>query len=471
MGSLGSVQKSFRFRLHPGERRIILATGDIVMAVLALLISIYMWGQKDWLDFSKALIINRIPPWFFTLPVIWILLNVEMYDIRRAGRRAETVKGISISAGVSLVLYMFVFFLSEPNSLPRRGVASFIVASSLLMLFWRFFYIQVFTAPDFMRRVLIVGAGRAGSTLVHVIRESWPPPFFLVGLIDDDAEKVGCSIEGASVLGNSSELPRIIDEMKITDLIFAITGEMCDDMFQAIMQAEEDGIEVTTMPIYYEYLLGRVPIFLMRSDWVLRSFVDEARAGGLYEMSKRLLDIMGGLVGVLFMGLITPFLGLLILLESGWPIFYTQSRMGKNGKEYWIIKFRTMREAFDADGKLLPDKDRITRVGWFLRRTHMDELPQFINVLRGEMSLVGPRAEISHLVNKLQAEVPFYRARLLVKPGITGWAQVNYGYASTIEETAIKLEYDLFYIKHRNLLLDFVIALRTVGTVIGFRGQ
>ncbi|MBE0695415.1 MAG: hypothetical protein IH586_00675, partial [Anaerolineaceae bacterium] len=283
MSSLGSVQKSFRFRLHPGERRIILATGDIVMAILALLISIYMWGQKDWLDFSKALLIDRIPPWFFSLPVIWILLNVEMYDIRRAGRRSETIKGILVSAGVSLILYMFVFFLSEPNSLPRRGVAAFIVASSLLMLIWRFVYIQVFTAQDFMRRVLIVGAGRAGSTLIHVIRESWPPPFFLVGLIDDDVEKIGCTIEGAPILGSSSDLSRIIDEMKVTDLIFAITGEMCDDMFRAIMQAEEDGIEVTTMPIYYEYLLGRVPIFLMRSDWILRSFVDEARAGGLYE--------------------------------------------------------------------------------------------------------------------------------------------------------------------------------------------
>jgi exopolysaccharide biosynthesis polyprenyl glycosylphosphotransferase len=399
------------------------------------------------------------------------LLNIEMYDIRRAGRRSETVKGILISAGVSLVLYMFVFFLSDPNSLPRRGVAAFIVASSLLMLLWRMIYIQVFTAPDFMRRVLIVGAGRAGTTLVHVIRESWPPPFFLVGLIDDDPQKVGCAIEGASILGSSIDLLKIINDHKVTDLIFAITGEMCDEMFQAIMQAEEEGIDITTMPIYYEYLLGRVPIFLMRSDWVLRSFVDEARAGGLYELSKRLLDISGGLLGVAFLALLTPFLGLLILLESGRPVFYTQSRMGKNGKEYWIIKFRTMRDAVDAEGKLLPDKDRITRIGWFLRRTHMDELPQFINVLRGEMSLVGPRAEISHLVNRLQAEVPFYRARLLVKPGITGWAQVNYGYASTIEETAIKLEYDLYYIKHRNLLLDFVIALRTVGTVIGFRGQ
>ncbi len=470
MGALGTAQKSFRFRLHPGERRVILATGDLLMAVVALVISIYVWGQQDWLEFSWALVIQRVPPWFFLLPVLWMVLNVEMYDVRRAGNRVETAKGIAVSAGVSLVLYMFVFFLSD-SPLPRRGVAAFIIASAALMFAWRFFYIQVFTAPGFMRRVLIVGAGRAGTTLVKVIRESWPPPFFLVGLIDDDPMKLGCTIDSALVLGTSRDLLKIVDEQKVTDLIFAITGELCDDMFQALMHAEEEGIEVTTMPIYYEYLLGRVPIQLMPSDWILRSFVDEARAGGIYELTKRLLDIVGGLIGVIFLGIITPFIGALILIESGRPVFYTQSRLGKNGREYWIIKFRTMREAYDEFGELLPDKERITKVGWFLRRTHMDELPQLINVLRGEMSFIGPRAEISHLVNKLQAQVPFYRARLLVKPGITGWAQVNYGYASTVEETSIKLEYDLYYIKHRSMMLDFVIALRTVGTVVGFRGQ
>lgn len=471
MGSIGSSQRPFQLRLHHGERKVILAAGDAVMAVVALLISIYIWGQKDWLDFSIDLLIKRIPSWFFLLPIIWLILNVEMYDIHRAGRRLDTVKGVAVSAGVSLILYMFVFFLSDPNSLPRRGVASFIVAASLLMIIWRFIYIRIFTAPDFMRRVLIIGAGRSGATLAKVVKETWPPPFYLVGFIDDDEIKVGTSVESWPILGTSRELLQIVDERMVTDLVFAITGEMCDDMFQAMMQAEEQGIEVTTMPVMYETLLGRVPIFLMRSDWLLRSFVDQARVGGLYEISKRLIDIMAGLIGVVGLVFLTPFLGLLILLESGRPVFYTQSRLGKSGREYSIIKFRTMRESFDQNGKLLPDKERITKIGWFLRKTHMDELPQFVNVLRGEMSLIGPRAEISQLVNKLQAQVPFYRARLLVKPGITGWAQVNYGYAATVEETAVKLEYDLYYIKHRNLILDFIIALRTVGTVVGFRGQ
>jgi exopolysaccharide biosynthesis polyprenyl glycosylphosphotransferase len=471
MGSISSAQKSFQFRLHPGERRIILLIGDILMASLALLAALYFWGREDWLSFSPEFLQERIDTWIFFLPIIWIILNVEMYDIRRAGRKGETIKGVAIAAAASLFLYFFVFFLSEPGSLPRFGVAVFIVASSVLTVVWRFTYIKIFTAPEFMRRVLIVGAGRAGTVLVQTIRECWPTPFYIVGLIDDDPLKHGTCIEELPILGGSRDLLAIIETQNVTDLIFSISGEMKDEMFQALMQAEEKGIDMTTMPMVYEELLGRVPIFLLRSDWILRSFVDQARADGLYELSKRLVDIVGGAVGVLLLGIASPFIALAILLESGRPVIFTQSRLGKNGKEYQIIKFRTMRIAYDKNGKLLPDKDRITRVGRILRKSRLDEVPQFVNVLRGEMSLVGPRAEITQLVNNLQDKVPFYRARLLVKPGITGWAQVNFGYAATVEETGIKLEYDLYYIKHRNLLLDFVILLRTVGTVIGFRGQ
>ncbi len=472
MGSIIPNSKSRQFRLRPGERRIILLLGDAVVAAGALFVALYLWGRLDWLGPSFVpLIGERIPTWFFFLPVAWMIINIEMYDIRRAGHRSDTLRGIAVTSAVSLAIYMVVFFISDPKTLPRRGVATFIVAAAVLMVCWRFLYIKVFTTPEFMRRVLIVGAGRAGTTLVQVIKEIWPPPFFLVGLIDDDPYKRGTCVEGYPVLGASQQMLEIIEREKATDLIFAITGDMEDGMFQAMLQAEEEGVEVTTMPMVYEDLLGRVPIALLRSDWILRSFVDQARANGLYELGKRLMDLIGGLIGVFGVVLITPFLGLLILLESGWPIFYYQGRLGKHGKEYKIIKFRSMREAYDKNGKPLPDKERITKVGWFLRKTHMDESPQFLNVLRGEMSLVGPRAEISQLVTELQTKVPFYRARLLVKPGITGWAQVNFSYAATVEETAVKLEYDLYYIKHRNLLLDCIILLRTVGTVVGFRGQ
>lgn len=172
--------------------------------------------------------------------------------------------------------------------------------------------------------------------------------------------------------------------------------------------------------------------------------------------------------------LLMPFAAVAIWLDDGLPIFYTQFRAGKGSQPYKILKLRTMRR--DAEAAGVPqwareDDARATRVGRLLRKSHLDELPQFINVLRGEMSLVGPRSERPELMGVFQQSVPFYRARLLVKPGITGWAQVNFGYASDIEETTIKLEYDLYYIKHRGLLLDLIIMLRTPATVFGFRGR
>jgi lipopolysaccharide/colanic/teichoic acid biosynthesis glycosyltransferase len=276
------------------------------------------------------------------------------------------------------------------------------------------------------------------------------------------------------VLAGCSQLLEIAGEQGITDILVAISGEMRGETFRILLDAQELGVEITRMGVAYEELLGRVPIRQLEADWILRSFVDQNRAGGFYEFGKRMLDILGGLIFGLFTLLVLPFVGLAILIESGRPIFYSQVRAGKGAQRYKIIKFRTMRQDAEADG--IPqwaseDDERATRVGRILRRTHLDELPQFINVLKGEMSLVGPRAERPELMAMFQEHVPFYRGRLLVKPGITGWAQVNYGYAATIEETVVKLEYDLYYIKNRNLLLDLMILLRTPATMFGFRGQ
>jgi len=296
----------------------------------------------------------------------------------------------------------------------------------------------------------------------------------LVAYIDDDPEKVGKDVEGFRILGGSNKLLRFIDEMNITDVVVSITGEMLGETFQTLLDVQERGVEIIRMATLYEELLGRVPIHHLESDWIIRSFVDEARSGSFFEIGKRLLDIIGSLLGLLILVILLPFLAIVIVLDSGWPIFYRQERLGRGGKEFQIIKFRTMRQDAEKEGKpqMAGENDpRITRVGNFMRATRLDEIPQFWNVLRGEMSIVGPRAERAQWVATFQQEIPFYRARLLVKPGITGWAQINYGYASTVEDTAVKLEYDLFYIKHRSVAMDLVIILRTVSTVLGRRGR
>jgi lipopolysaccharide/colanic/teichoic acid biosynthesis glycosyltransferase len=198
------------------------------------------------------------------------------------------------------------------------------------------------------------------------------------------------------------------------------------------------------------------------------------RVSGAYELSKRLTDIFGGLVGVAFYLLTFPFIAVAIVLESGFPILYTQDRSGKGGRVFRIYKYRSMYQSVEADAeiKLAEVNDpRITRVGNFLRKSRIDEMPQFWSVLTGEISLVGPRAEQPKLVAEFQKKIPFYRARLLVKPGLTGWAQINYGYVASVKETFVKLEYDLYYIKHRSLGMDINIILRTIGTVLRRTGR
>jgi exopolysaccharide biosynthesis polyprenyl glycosylphosphotransferase len=462
--------------MRPRERTVLLLVGDALMACVALVGALYFWASRpgEWLKPSSEFLQTRPQFWFYLLPLVWIGMMVELYDIRRANRRVETVRGIAMAAVFCLAIYLPLYFLLPAGTLPRYGVGAFILLAVILTLIWRLIYISIFTAPSFMRRVLIIGAGKAGTSLLRILDDLWPPPFYIVGLIDDDPQKHGSKIGGFSVLGSCDELVKIINDEYVSDLIFAISGEMSGEMFQAILDAQEQGVDVTTMQVVYEETLGRVPIFHLDADWILRSFVDQARASGMYEAGKRTMDLIGGIIGSLATAVLFPFIAVAIALDTGFPIFFLQNRLGKNGKTYQIIKFRTMIKDSEKGGEVrvtAEHDNRITRVGRLLRRSHIDEMPQFFNVLRGEMSLVGPRAERSELVVELQENIPFYRARLLVKPGITGWAQVNFGYAATVEDTAIKLEYDLYYIKHRNILMDTVILLRTVGTVIGLRGQ
>jgi exopolysaccharide biosynthesis polyprenyl glycosylphosphotransferase len=457
------------------ERRTLLVLGDFIVGVIALIPALAFWAASaDWLGFSIEFLTERVPAWFYALPLFWLVLLVELYDNHRATNRRETVRGIAFAALVGLILYSLVYITSPPKSLPRRGVAAFLVGASVLTLVWRLIYIRVFTLPQFLRRVLLVGGGKAGHNILQVINSLNPPPFYIVGVVDDDPQKVGTQIEGYDVLGDSSRLLEIVSQEQVSDIMVAISGEMLGSTFQTLLDAQELGIEITRMPVVYEELQSRVPIQLLEADWILRSFVDESRVSGFYQFGKRVMDIGGGIIGVLLFLTLLPFVSLAILIETGLPIIYSQTRLGRGGQEYRILKFRTMVQDAEADGKpkwAEEDDERATQVGRFLRRTHLDEVPQFINVLRGEMSLVGPRSERPELVEHFQQYVPFYRARLLVKPGITGWAQINFGYAATIDETIMKLEYDLYYIKHRNLILDLVILLRTPGTMFSMKGQ
>ena len=474
-----------RLRLRPSEHRGLLFIGDLLMSVASVFAAIYTWREyQRYLlvaDELKPKVIEQlmqninIPVWFYLLPLAWLLLMIELYEPHTAANWRRTIRGIAIAAFVGLVIYSLVFIIREdPNSLPRIGVGAFLLYASLMSLLWRSLYIRFYTSSGQLRRILVVGAGKAGQTLAEVFLSQVPPPFNLVGFIDDDPQKLGKSVFDFPIISQSFELLDIIEEQRISDIIVAISGTMQGTTFQTILDAQEQGVEVSRMPTIYEELTGRVPIHHLESDWVIRSFTDQARVSGMYLLLKRLIDILGGLTGLAIFSILFPFTALATLIDSGLPIFYSQIRSGKGGQVFKIYKFRTMRQDAEADGQArLAEKNdpRVTVVGNFLRRMRLDEFPQFWNVLRGEVSLVGPRAERPELVDTFQKQIPFYRARLLVKPGLTGWAQINYGYVSTVGDTAVKLEYDLYYIKHRTLGMDLNIIIRTIGTMLSGKGR
>jgi exopolysaccharide biosynthesis polyprenyl glycosylphosphotransferase len=393
---------------------------------------------------------------------------VESYEMHTAGNWRKTLRGIAVAPLVGLLVYSLLFTINlDPNSLPRIAVGAFLVLASFLTLGWRAIYIRLYTSSGLMRRVLIVGRAKL-AILSQIFTANSTRRLLLIGFIDDDLRQRNKSYYGFAVLGTSEHLLDIVEDYRISDIVVAINGEIKGETFQTILDVQERGVEVTRMPIMYEELTQRVPIEHLESDWVIRSFVDQVRVSGTYELSKRLMDILGGLLELDLLHYF-PLHSDCHFLGNWLSHFLFPARLGKGGSVFRIYKFRTMKQDAEADGEAkaaVENDPRVTRVGNFLRKTRLDEMPQFLSVLRGEMSLVGPRAERPNLVAEYQKQIPFYRARLLVKPGLTGWAQINYGYVATIRETVVKLEYDLYYIKHRTLNMDFNIVLRTIGTVI-----
>jgi exopolysaccharide biosynthesis polyprenyl glycosylphosphotransferase len=253
-----------------------------------------------------------------------------------------------------------------------------------------------------------------------------------------------------------------------------MTGEVSGGTFKALIQSLAQGISVVRMTSLFEQVTGRVPITHLDAESMVASFVDKVRPNNWFYFWKRTLDLTGAVIGLMAVLILLPVIAIVIAVESSGSVLYRQTRLGKQGLPFQIVKFRTMVADAEGDGQprwAHPDDKRVTRLGRFLRRSRVDEIPQLWNVLKGEMSLVGPRPERPEFISTLEKKIPFYRARLVVKPGITGWAQINFRYGSTVNDAAVKLEYDLYYVKHQSIWLDLLIMARTAGVIIGMAGR
>jgi exopolysaccharide biosynthesis polyprenyl glycosylphosphotransferase len=384
------------------------------------------------------------------------------------------VRGLLMTTGLALGTYLIAFFFAPRGLLPRLFILYFIAGALAFCLSWRLLYIGVFFSPYFQRRVLVVGAGWAGETIVRAVTKSQPRQYVVVGLIDDDHHKHGQVVGGVPVLGGCENLLTAIQSNQVSEVVLAISGEIQGATFKALLDCQAHGVPVVRMASLYEQITGYVPLEHLDADWVITSFMDRAHSSRWSQLAQRGLDIAIALVGLLGLGVFGPLIAAAIWLDSPGPILYRQTRLGQGGRPFELLKFRTMVPNAEADGQARwasHDDERVTRVGRFLRRTRLDEAPQFWNILKGEMGLAGPRPERPEFISALERHIPFYRARLMVKPGLTGWAQVNFGYGDSIEDMFVKLQYDLYYIKHRSLWLDLQILIRTVAVVLRFQGQ
>jgi lipopolysaccharide/colanic/teichoic acid biosynthesis glycosyltransferase len=242
---------------------------------------------------------------------------------------------------------------------------------------------------------------------------------------------------------------------------------------EVLLDCRELGLRVSSLASIYERLSGRLPVDYARYDSQLLLSPADTPAFRLYQATKRALDVLIGIVGILVLGLLIPFVALANVLSSPGPLFYRQERLGKGGRPFTVLKFRSMVRDAEKYGAVWAGKNdpRITPIGRFMRKVRLDEVPQFINVLRGEMSFIGPRPERPHFVGQLSRAFPLYRARHAVKPGITGWAQVHHEYGDSTEDARVKLELDLYYVKNAGFYLDLLTVLHTVRIVVGFKGQ
>jgi len=467
------------------DRRLILAIIDLVALNGGFLLSLAF--RPDY-ELNWKLVIDH-PVWFFLLTGLWFFWGYlfQIYDLEKACRFTTAFFPVLSVGFLTLGTFTLVPYLAPllPPSRSPLFITLFVPVVGLLV--GRGVYLLVFRQSIFRRKVLILGAGGAGRTICQVFQEHGQTIYEVVGFIDDDPEKFGKLVtfnhqgrgelqdQKASfpVLGSSSQLLEIVAARGVTMIVLSITHDISGELYQVLTDCLQQEVEVVPMPLLHEQLTGKVPVEHIGNHWSVAMPLEQPGTQLIWHAGKRIFDIILSSLGLLLLGLLFPFITLAIRLDSAGPILYTQKRMGRHGKQIRVFKFRSMVEDAEKDRAVWAkvNDSRVTRVGRVLRRTHVDEFPQFWNIFKGEMSVVGPRPERPEFVNELAEEIPFYRVRLAVKPGMAGWALIHQGYGASKDDSLIKLQYDLYYIKHQSFWLDFYILWRTVIDAVTLRGR
>ena len=371
---------------------------------------------------------------------------------------------------VALPLAYVIFGLLPTQLVSHEAVQFSVMAGVSALVLRRVYVSQRTAAPSARTRILIFGAGQAARVVGNTLRSA-DPNAHIVGYVAGPNESE-TAVPAGELLNSSGSLTETAISLGVDEIVVALTERRSGSMpLRQLLDCKLSGVKVHDLNTHFEKTLGQIRIDYLSASWLI--FGDGFNQGALRTMVKRTFDIVCSTLLFVAAAPIMAVTALLIRLESRGPILYRQERVGQNGRPFLVAKFRSMRTDAEQDGKprwASANDDRITRVGQVIRRLRIDELPQIFNVLKGEMSLVGPRPERPYFVDQLTQKIPFYAVRHSVKPGVTGWAQVRYAYGATVEDSQAKLQFDLYYVKNHTLFLDLVVLLETVGVVLTGKG-
>ena len=470
-------QTQKRRHSSPKMLQAVLIVVDNVLFVVALVIALLIYPYFHLTTTS----VRSIGGW--DVQLTWIYLSFFLWCISaRFAQAQELTSAVSRVKSITSVLFalslMALFWMAFAFPFIHSGnisfailLPSFLIVASLLLSIWRIVFAEIIILPCFRSRAVILGANVAGTLLAKELQQVARSRIILLGYIHEGSDERQ-EADSVPLLGGKDVLRRLVENGDIDSIITAINHDLHPDLFHCAIEAAQQGIAVTPMTVVYERVCGKIPVEHIGDQWYAL-LPSENTTSSLYACWHKAMDIVFGLLGIIVLLFLLPLLALLIFLDSPGPIFYHQERLGYKGKKFYIHKFRSMYPSAERIGQAVWAKGgdtRVTRIGRFLRATHLDELPQVFNVWCGEMSLIGPRPERQEFVVELEKTIPYYRYRLLVTPGITGWAQVKYSYTHTEQDALVKSQYDLFYIRHQSLMLDVSILLRTVTEVLFHRG-
>ena len=455
-------------------RSFVLVAGETALLAAAVVVSsVLVGGPQAWdlvIDNTALLRVLLI------VVVCQVCLHYgDLYDLRTIPTKRDLAQRLMRAIGATSLILGIAYWLF-PLLVVHQGVFLLSALLSLvLVMMWRsaFDIITAHIAPR--ERLLLVGTSPAAVVLARELFERRQElGVDIVGFVDPDPARVGAPVINPGVVGTIDDIPSLTARMSVDRVVVSLSEERGRLPMDRLLEVRlHSGVLFDHLASVYEEYTGKIALENLRPSWLV--FSTGFRKTRLLTLTKRAFDLVAAVGGLILSLPLTLLSAIAVKLQSPRdPIFYHQERVGRDGETFTLHKFRTMRS--DAEATTGPvwstgDLDpRITRVGRVMRRTRLDEIPQLWNVLRGDMSLIGPRPERPEFVEQLTRKIPFYGQRHVVKPGVTGWAQVRYSYGASVEDALEKMQYDLYYVKHMSLTFDLLIALETIKTVLLRRG-